>query len=287
MCAIIIPYKMHTASCLYAKFVIIKAQILTMKKSKKETKELFYVGIRHGIPIGIGYFAVAFSLGIAARAAGLNVIQATLASLLCNASAGEYAGFTIIAAGASYFEMIPITLIANARYILMGCAMSQRFAPNCKTRHRLAVGFDMTDELFAIIMARPGHIEPAYAYGAMCASVPMWAAGTALGAAAGSILPEFIVTALGLALYGMFLAIIIPPARRERVIGAIVAVSFAASLAMSRLPRVSEISEGTRTVILTVIIASAAALICPRRDEDDDDNTADEKDLLGDAADGT
>lgn len=258
-----------------------------MKRSKKETKELFYVGMRHGVPIGLGYFAVAFSLGIAARAAGLNVIQAGLASLLCNASAGEYAGFTIIAAGASYFEMIPITLIANARYILMGCAMSQRFAPGGHFLHRFLVGFDMTDELFAIIMARPGYIEPPYAYGAMLVSIPMWAAGTALGAAAGSILPKFIVTALGLSLYGMFLAIIIPPARRERMIGVIVAVSFAASWAMARLPRVCEISEGTRTVILTVIIASAAALICPRRDDDGDDNTADKVKTPEGTADGT
>lgn len=228
----------------------------------------FYDGMRDGLPIGLGYFAVAFSLGIAARAAGLDTLQATLASLLCNASAGEYAGFTVIAANSAYIEMVAVTLVANARYILMSCAMSQRFSPSTCIYHRIAMGFDITDELFGIAMARPGSLEPSYTYGAMLVSVPMWAAGTALGAAAGNILPASVVTALGVALYGMFLAIIIPPARRERAVGITVAVSFAASFAAARLPGVSGISEGTRTVILTLVIAAAAALIFPRDEED-------------------
>lgn len=227
----------------------------------------FYDGMRDGLPIGLGYFAVAFSLGIAARAAGLDTLQATLASLLCNASAGEYAGFTVIAANSAYIEMVAVTLVANARYILMSCAMSQRFSPSTRIYHRIAMGFDITDELFGIAMARPGSLEPSYTYGAMLVSVPMWAAGTALGAAAGNILPASVVTALGVALYGMFLAIIIPPARRERAVGITVAVSFAASFAVARLPDVSGISEGTRTVILTLVIAAAAALIFPRDEE--------------------
>ncbi len=227
----------------------------------------FYDGMRDGLPIGLGYFAVAFSLGIAARAAGLDTLQATLASLLCNASAGEYAGFTVIAANSAYIEMVAVTLVANARYILMSCAMSQRFSPSTRIYHRIAMGFDITDELFGITMARPGSLEPSYTYGAMLVSVPMWAAGTALGAAAGNILPASVVTALGVALYGMFLAIIIPPARRERAVGITVAVSFAASFAAARLPDVSGISEGTRTVILTLVIAAAAALIFPRDEE--------------------
>ena len=146
--------------------------------------------------------------------------------------------------------------------------MSQRFSPSTRIYHRIAMGVDITDELFGIAMARPGSLEPSYTYGAMLVSVPMWAAGTALGAAAGNILPASVVTALGVALYGMFLAIIIPPARRERAVGITVAVSFAASFAAARLPGVSGISEGTRTVILTLVIAAAAALIFPRDEED-------------------
>ena len=146
--------------------------------SISENKTAFRDGMRDGIPIGWGYLAVAFSLGIAARNAGLNAAQACLASLLCNASAGEYAGFTVIAANASYIEMAFLTLIANARYILMSCAMSQRMSPSTGSFHRIIMGFDITDELFGIAMARPGSLNPYYTYGAMLVSIPMWAAGT-------------------------------------------------------------------------------------------------------------
>lgn len=235
--------------------------------SISENKTAFRDGMRDGIPIGWGYLAVAFSLGIAARNAGLNAAQACLASLLCNASAGEYAGFTVIAANASYIEMAFLTLIANARYILMSCAMSQRMSPSTGSLHRIIMGFDITDELFGIAMARPGSLNPYYTYGAMLVSIPMWAAGTAIGTAAGNILPLSLVSAFSVALYGMLLAVIIPPARRDRVICLIVAVCFALSFAASKLPYISTVSEGTRTVILTVVISSAAALLFPRKDD--------------------
>lgn len=235
--------------------------------SISENKTAFRDGMRDGIPIGWGYLAVAFSLGIAARNAGLNAAQACLASLLCNASAGEYAGFTVIAANASYIEMAFLTLIANARYILMSCAMSQRMSPSTGSFHRIIMGFDITDELFGIAMARPGSLNPYYTYGAMLVSIPMWAAGTAIGTAAGNILPLSLVSAFSVALYGMFLAVIIPPAHRDRVICLIVAVCFALSFAASKLPYISTVSEGTRTVILTVVISSAAALLFPRKED--------------------
>ena len=235
--------------------------------SISENKTAFRDGMRDGIPIGWGYLAVAFSLGIAARNAGLNAAQACLASLLCNASAGEYAGFTVIAANASYIEMAFLTLIANARYILMSCAMSQRMSPSTGSFHRIIMGFDITDELFGIAMARPGSLNPYYTYGAMLVSIPMWAAGTAIGTAAGNILPLSLVSAFSVALYGMFLAVISPPAHRDRVICLIVAVCFALSFAASKLPYISTVSEGTRTVILTVVISSAAALLFPRKED--------------------
>lgn len=242
--------------------------------SISENKTALRDGMRDGIPIGWGYLAVAFSLGIAARNAGLNAAQACLASLLCNASAGEYAGFTVIAANASYIEMAFLTLIANARYILMSCAMSQRMSPSTGSFHRIIIGFDITDELFGIAMARPGSLNPYYTYGAMLVSIPMWAAGTAIGTAAGNILPLSLVSAFSVALYGMFLAVIIPPARRDRVICLIVAVCFALSFAASKLPYISTVSEGTRTVILTVVISSAAALLFPRKDDKEEATAA-------------
>ncbi len=223
----------------------------------------FREGMRDGVPIALGYFAVAFSLGIAARNVGLTVFQGFLASLLNNASAGEYAGFTQIAAQAAYWEIALITLVANARYLLMSCALSQRIDPATALPHRLLIGFDITDELFGIAIARPGFLDPYYYYGAMALSIPAWASGTALGILMGTILPARIVSALGVALYGMFLATIIPPARKSRVIFGVVACSFGLSFLFSVLPGLSALSEGSRTIVLTLVIAAAAALLFP------------------------
>ena len=149
----------------------------------------FLAGVRDGVPIGLGYLAVAFSLGIAARSAGLNAFQGFLISLLNNASAGEYAAFTVIAADSGFLEMALITLITNARYLLMSCSLSQKFSPDTPLYHRLLVGYDVTDELFGIAIARPGYLDPFYSYGAFVPAIPGWAIGTALGVTAGSILP--------------------------------------------------------------------------------------------------
>lgn len=235
---------------------------------KRETKAALLKGMHDGIPIGLGYLAVSFSLGITARNAGLNPFQAFLASLLCNASAGEYAGFTLIAASAPYIEMAIITLITNARYMLMSCALSQRISPETKLRHRFFMSMHVTDELFGIAISQPGYINPYYSYGAAIVAAPCWAVGTALGAIAGSILPLRIVSAFSVALYGMFLAVIIPPARHDRVICGIVLFCFAASAAATYLPALSGLSSGTRTIILTVAISAAAAVLFPRKQEE-------------------
>ncbi|MBQ1431355.1 MAG: AzlC family ABC transporter permease [Firmicutes bacterium] len=230
----------------------------------------FKHGFKLALPIGIGYFAVAFSLGIAARSAGLNAFQGFLASLLENASAGEYAGFSLIAAQATYVEVMIMTLIANARYLLMAFAMSTRLDPDVSMRHRLVMAFDVTDELFAISIARPGNISPYFYYGAMCASMPLWAGGTAVGIVAGSILPEAVVSALGVALFGMFIACIIPEAKKNKLVACIIAISFLLSWLFGILPGISEISEGTRTIILTLLIAGAAAALFPVKEEAED-----------------
>ena len=226
-------------------------------------------GMRDGVPIGLGYLAVAFSLGIAARNAGLNAFQGFLVSLLNNASAGEYAGFTTIAADASYLEIAVVTLIANARYLLMSCALAQRFAPGTPFYHRLLVGFYVTDELFGITIARPGMLNPYYTYGAILLASPAWATGTALGIIAGNALPLRVVSALSVALYGMFLAIIIPPARQNRVVAGLVLLSFVASYACGVLPGISQFSEGTRTIVLTVVLSAGAAVLFPVKSEEE------------------
>lgn len=224
---------------------------------------VFLEGVRDGTPIGLGYFAVAFALGLAARGAGLTAFQGFLASLLNNASAGEYAGFTAIREGLPYWQTALVTLVANARYLLMSCALSQRFAPETPFYHRIFIGFDLTDELFGITVARPGPVVPRYSYGAMLMALPGWSLGTMAGIMASHLLPERLVDALGVALFGMFLAIIIPPARKDRVIAGLVAASFGASYAFARLPGLRELSGGTRTVILTLLLAGLAAAFFP------------------------
>lgn len=233
---------------------------------KHSNRTAFADGMRAAVPIGLGYLAVSFSLGIAARNAGLNAFQSFLTSLLCNASAGEYAGFTLIAADAAYIEVAVMTLIANARYLLMSCAMSQRMKPETGLRHRLPMSFDITDELFAIAIARPGYLNPYYTYGAMLLALPCWSVGTALGTLAGNLLPLRLVSAFSVALYGMFLAVIIPPARKDRIIAGLIIICFAASFAASSLPFLSEISEGTKTIFLTVILSAGAAALFPRNE---------------------
>lgn len=240
-----------------------------MESSTKFSRRVLYEGMRDGFPIALGYFAVAFSLGIAARNAGLTPVQGFLASILNNASAGEYAAFTLIAAGATYWEVAVITLIANARYLLMSCALAQRFSPETPFFHRLLIGYDVTDELFGITIARPGYLNPYYTYGAILLAAPAWAIGTALGIIAGNALPLRVVSALSVALYGMFLAIIIPPARKNRIVAALVVISFVLSFACEYLLGISALSGGTRTIILTVAISAAAAVLFPVKQEAD------------------
>ena len=245
--------------------------------------KIFLEGMRDGVPIGLGYFAVSFSLGIVARNANLTPIQGFIASFFCVASAGEYALFTSIQAAASFIEIALITLVVNARYLLMSTALTQRFDPKTPLIHRLLVGFGVTDEIFGITIARPGYINPVYNYGALIVAVPLWSIGTSLGIIAGNFLPARVVSALSVALYGMFLAIIIPPAKKNVVIMISVLASFAASYAFTKLPLVSNLSSGTRTIILTVVISSIVAILKPIPDTDNtnvepaENNTAKEE----------
>ena len=230
-----------------------------------ENRQAFKDGIRDGVPIALGYFVVSFTLGIVARYVGLTPFQGFLASLLNNASAGEYVGFALMALHAPYFEIATMVFIANARYILMSAVMSQKFSPTTPFYHRIFVGFDVTDEIFGITIARQGWLNPFYNYGAMLVALPGWSVGTALGIIAGNILPVSVVSALSVALYGMFIAIIIPPARQDKIVAAAVAVSFALSFLAETF--FSEISAGTRTIFLTVAIAGAAAILFPRKEK--------------------
>ena len=233
----------------------------------KENRKAFVLGLRDGVPISLGYFAVAFSLGILAKKAGLVPFQGFLASLLCNASAGEYAAFTVIAENGGYIEIALATLVANARYFLMSAAFAQRLDPVMPFFHRFLLAFDMTDEIFGVSISKEGLLNPWYTYGAVVAALPGWSLGTMCGILAGGALPVRVVNALSVALYGMFFAVIIPPARKSKVVAGVILVCFALSYACSVIPWVRDLPEGTRTIILTLLLASAAALLFPRRED--------------------
>ena len=235
-----------------------------------KAKSVFLEGVRDGIPIALGYFAVSFSLGIAAKSIGITAFQGALASFLCMASAGQYALFSLIGAAASLWEVALVTLITNARYFLMSCALSQKIDPRMKNYHRFIFGAVVTDEIFGITVARPGYLDPRYNYGAMAVTMPGWASGTALGIIMGTLLPARLVSALSVALFGMFIAVFIPPAKKDKVIMGCVAVSFAASFLFDAVPFLAKVSAGTRTILLTVAVSAAAAALFPREEAEDE-----------------
>lgn len=239
-----------------------------MSDIKHVIKKPFFNGLKDGIPIGLGYFAVSFSIGITAKSIGMNAFQGFLLSLLNNASAGEVAGVSAISDGVTYFTAAIIILVTNARYILMSCAMSQKFSPDTPLIHRFLIGFDLTDELFGIAVAYPGYIKPSYMYGAFTVALPMWALGTMCGIIVGNILPEVVTTALSVAVYGMFLAVVIPPCRKNKAVTAVVLSSFVISGLSKVIPVISDMTESVRVIVLTLVISVAAALLFPVKDEE-------------------
>ena len=235
-------------------------------------RSVFMAGVHDGVPIALGYFVVAFTLGILAKTAGLTPWQGFVTSAVNIASAGEYAGFTVIAAQAPYLEIAVLTLVANARYFLMAAALTQRFAPETSLLHRLVVSFGVTDEIFGITVARGGLLNPYYNYGAMAISVPAWAAGTSAGILAGGILPAAAVSALSVALYGMFVWVILPPAKKSRPIAGMVILSFVLSLAATYAPVTGQLSGGTRTILLTLLIAGVGAALFPVHEQQEEND---------------
>ena len=236
-----------------------------------DRKKWFLKGLKDGIPIMLGYFAVSIALGISARNAGMTAPQATLASALIMASAGQYIGFTLIAASASYAEVIVMEAIANARYLLMSTALSQKVDPKLPLRHRLLMGLWITDEIFGVSVSVEGRLNPYYNYGMAAVATPGWALGTLVGVVLGNALPARVVSALSVGLFGMFMSIFVPPMRKNRVIAALVAISFAASYAVNALAWFDGISSGMKIILLTVVLSLGAALLFPVEGRDGHD----------------
>ncbi|MBP3759421.1 MAG: AzlC family ABC transporter permease [Firmicutes bacterium] len=239
-----------------------------MGRFEQTKKEIFLTGLKNGIPIAVGYFAVAFSLGITARSCGFNAFQGFLASMTSYASAGQYIGFTLYAANSTLLQLVIMMLITNARYLLMGIALNQKIREGTPIGPRIMIGMTITDEIFGVTISRPGYVNPYFNAGVWSIALIFWSLGTAMGIAVGNILPLRAVSAMSVALYGMFLASIIPPVRKDKAIGIVIAFSFAFSYLFTVLPGVSELSSGNRTILLAVVISAAAALIAPRKNEE-------------------
>jgi len=243
-----------------------KGRVLDMKGNISYWKK----GFRDGIPIALGYIAVSFTFGIAAKNAGLTVFQAVLMSAANVTSAGQFAGLGLIAASASYFEVAFTQLIINLRYCLMSCSLSQKISNDTSFIHRIFIASGVTDEIFGVSVSTEGKLNPFYSYGVISVAVPGWVFGTLLGVVSGNILPERVLSALSVALYGMFLAIIVPPAKQNKVITGIIILSMLLSLVFTKLPLLNQISSGFRIIILTIAIAGAAAVLFPIKEDNNE-----------------
>ena len=221
-----------------------------------------------GIPIALGYFAVSFTLGIKGGNIGLKWFQSALMSLTNLTSAGQAAALDIISEHGSFFEIALSTLIINLRYLLMSAALTIKLSPQERTSRRMIMGYGVTDEIFGISVARDYPLNPMYNIGAILVACPGWTLGTALGGIMGEILPAFIVDALSIALYAMFLAIIIPKAREDKVIAVLVILAMALSFIFSIVPFLSGISSGIKVIILTVALSAGAAFFFPVPEEE-------------------
>ena len=229
-------------------------------------KKDFLQGMRHGIPIMLGSLSVSFGFGINAVALGLTVLEAVGISLTNLTSAGQVAGVSVIAAGGTLLEMALCQLVINLRYSLMGFSLSQNLSADFSTPHRLVASFGITDEIFAVASSRAEPVTPYYMYGLEIVSIAGWTLGTFLGAAAGNILPERLTAALGLMLYGMFIAIIIPPARKDFKV--LIVILFSAAMSVFIRFFLPFITEGFSIIICAIIASVVCALLFPRREND-------------------
>lgn len=230
-------------------------------------KSEFTKGMAAGIPIGLGYLSVSFGFGIMAAGAGLSVFEAFMISLTNLTSAGQAQGVSVIAAGGTLIEMALVQLIINIRYALMAISLSQKLDDNFTLPKRLIAAYGITDEIFAVCSTVKGTLKAEYMYGVTFVSTVGWVLGTFLGAAAGEILPASVTAALGIVLYGMFLAIIVPPSRKEKSILMVVIISAALSCVCRYL--VPGLSGGFAVIMCALVGSAAGALFFPRKEDDE------------------
>ena len=228
----------------------------------------YFQGLKTGLPVGLGYFSVSFGFGALAAANGVRVLDATLISLTNLTSAGQFAGLTLILAGTTLWEMILTQLVINSRYALMSLALSQRMGESIGTVPRLLIAFFNTDEIFALAMAHKEPLTVPFMLGLGGLPILGWTGGTLMGALAGSVLPDSIRTALGVMLYGMFIAIVVPPARQERPVLAAALLALVLSCLFAWVPGLKAVSSGIAIVICTVAAAAVCAWLFPVEEEE-------------------
>lgn len=235
---------------------------------KLQPKGVFGHGLIDGIPIALGYLSVSFGFGISAVSGGLSPFASVLISLTNLTSAGQVAGLGIILAEGAFLEMAITQLVINIRYFLMSLSLSQRLDGRFTIGHRLLAAFGITDEIFGVASSKKEPLVPRYMYGLILLPLLGWTLGTLLGAVAGNILPEALKQALGIAIYGMFVAIVVPPAREHSgvLLGATVAI--AVSCLVAYLPFLSFITSGFSIIIAALVGAVVAALLFPIPCED-------------------
>lgn len=223
-------------------------------------------GIRDGIPIAVGYFSVSFTFGMMAVQSGISPFHAVLLSLLNLTSAGQFAGLTVIVSNASLMEMALTQLVVNIRYALMSVSLSQKLDDSVKMRSRLLIAYGNTDEIFAVASSKPGTVGAKYLYGLILLPVLGWVGGTLAGAVASTLLPGTVISALGVALYGMFIAIVVPPAKEHKEVRTVVLIALLLSCAFYYLPVLRQVSSGFMIIICTVAAAAVGAVLFPLKE---------------------
>lgn len=236
--------------------------------SSSTARRDFLCGLKDGIPIGLGYLSVSFGVGILAVSSGLSVLTAVIISMTNLTSAGQVAGIAVIAGGGGYFEMALAQLIINLRYALMSLSLSQKLDGKFTNLSRLAVSFGITDEIFAVASGKTGEVSKHYMAGLISLPFLCWSLGTLLGGCAGEILPERLKFALGIAIYGMFVAIFVPAARKSLGVFTVVLTAAAISCALKYIPIFSGVSQGFSIIICAVIAAAVGAIFFPKTAED-------------------
>lgn len=223
----------------------------------------FKQGIQDGIPIALGYVSVSFTFGLMAVAAGMSWWQAILISMTNLTSAGQFAGLEIMVAGGTFIEMALTQLVINLRYALMSLSLSQKVDKTMDTLNRLITSFGVTDEIFAVSMSRKKAVSKYYMYGLIAIPYIGWAGGTAMGALLGGVLPEIVSNAMGIAIYGMFLAIIIPQAKEDIPCLKVILIAVAMSCCFHWIPGLKQLSSGFVIIICAVTASAIGAWLYP------------------------